>query len=1110
MKKNQDIGQKVGKLLNEMSTKLSQQELNDQLTEIAENILNFLFVLKSRGEKIDLTGYKFDFDQTIKTLSNISDDNKKDRQILKKRLSNFLHNLRYFSCINNMQLFNPRTFFRSTCKIINNNQAEFVKAEIGLINVGATCYMNSTLQAFLHNPALRDSFRYGDAKKEYDNRLNNLLDYYTRNNLLSNNWVNGMDSNSVYNNLQLWVVDNRLTALANYQNNWSDAPNCVIQEIKLILKCFADDDNFYQILKNHFGNDCKRLPSDAIDMSYEFFLLSNQADNRVEKIEKSEEVDSFFGPQRFKDFMSVKNPLFEGIAANDAKDLVEFLIMQWHEEQNRAKLNQDKNPENIAKYIRSSLQQIYMCINTMRYNYNVCKTAMLCNNTQFAGYALSNVYSCKQSIQFLIKNIIQYAQMISNMDKKYCRATSTIIQLAQILSAALGGYKGIDDFGSYFDYMYGYTNNILAVANTISNNQNYQIDQTKQDEMLEAFKKDFAKNNRSDISDQFYALNRQETRCSGCDTPKYNFQTCFSLIFPLEEVRKRVYGKDSQKSTVTLADCFEYDKRVETFSGNNSMYCNICQQNLKATMQTTLMTVPKNLILLFNRGKGIQFKVNINYPELFDQYNIGKEFMAPDQKYTIKLAYSTVKHFGNSGENGHFVMDGTSERDGSLNRYNDSLIQGVDNHGMPYLVFYRDMEPNEVINRVLKKVSSDQKLSNYLETIAIRFSELGELDIKKENNNESRRLRFSYLLMQAVLPDLVKNEKTGVREYKSLSDQQVSNLICAIFDLIKNEQNFDDQAMKNYRTVIQSEKTDMRNAKQENIDIEKTTKNMKKFSNQLQSNNINNNNINNNMNNDMNNNIIPKLNCTLKFKFEGKTFEKFIDDIYDINISEETIGSFFSGIVQQSSSVFENDKNYEIKLSSQEDSVNQCQVYSLAQYMVGGVLRFNVTKNRQNLGKQARVKKFESEEKVILSDNANADTEKNTNNPKRNAAIKNNIMGNNKINSVNSQKTLKHKSANKKLLTWLKFIFAVISAAATVVAIILESYILAVLLVAISLLILFGKSIFSVWLRRRFRCFRPQSRNGNGSRTGYSYQQQLSRNSSNYPGLNIQEEVEQH
>ena len=51
VEKNQDIEQKVDGLLIEMFDKLSKQVLDSQLVKIVEDILNFLFVLRSQGEK---------------------------------------------------------------------------------------------------------------------------------------------------------------------------------------------------------------------------------------------------------------------------------------------------------------------------------------------------------------------------------------------------------------------------------------------------------------------------------------------------------------------------------------------------------------------------------------------------------------------------------------------------------------------------------------------------------------------------------------------------------------------------------------------------------------------------------------------------------------------------------------------------------------------------------------------------------------------------------------------------------------------------------------------------------------------------------------------------
>ena len=52
-----------------------------------------------------------------------------------------------------------------------------------------------------------------------------------------------------------------------------------------------------------------------------------------------------YSPYEFKEVLSKENPLFAGIAANDSKDLINFLIERFHQELNESKIN-----NNIEKY----------------------------------------------------------------------------------------------------------------------------------------------------------------------------------------------------------------------------------------------------------------------------------------------------------------------------------------------------------------------------------------------------------------------------------------------------------------------------------------------------------------------------------------------------------------------------------------------------------------------------------------------------------------------------------------------------------------------------------------------------------------------------------------
>ena len=136
---------------------------------------------------------------------------------------------------------------------------------VGLKNVGATCYMNATLQCLLNLKKFVNFFKY-KLKSEHLRKI----------------------KNKRYTNL---------TESFKYliENVWMTPGN-----------------NYY-------------LPK----------YNSKNANNR------------YFIPKKFKEKISIMNPLFQGAQANDAKDLVNFLIMTLHEELNKADNNQNVNSSNI-------------------------------------------------------------------------------------------------------------------------------------------------------------------------------------------------------------------------------------------------------------------------------------------------------------------------------------------------------------------------------------------------------------------------------------------------------------------------------------------------------------------------------------------------------------------------------------------------------------------------------------------------------------------------------------------------------------------------------------------------------------------------------------------
>jgi ubiquitin C-terminal hydrolase len=256
-------------------------------------------------------------------------------------------------------------------------------------------------------------------------------------------------------------------------------------------------------------------------------------------------------------------------------------------------------------------------------------------------------------------------------------------------------------------------------------NNNLMIDQTNRDLVFQNFVQSFINDNMSLISDLFYAMNVNITECLNCRNRKYNFQIYFFLNFPLEEVRKykiqeqinnfintnqnymyinptlyqqnlNLFQNNCQKiNSVNLDDCFRYNQKMETFSGDNAMYCNNCQMQCNSNYQTLLSTSPEILVLILNRGKGIEFNVKIN----FDIYlNLSNYIELQNTGCQYEL-FGVITHIGESGMGGHFIAYCKEYWNNQWLKFNDSLVSPVNNFkkevidfAMPYLLFYQKMK----------------------------------------------------------------------------------------------------------------------------------------------------------------------------------------------------------------------------------------------------------------------------------------------------------------------------------------------------------------------------------------------------------------------------------
>ena len=326
------------------------------------------------------------------------------------------------------------------------------------------------------------------------------------------------------------------------------------------LQCLSNTKTLTEHFLTNYRKDSKKI------MANEYYkVLKNLWD--VDSVQKS------YSPTSFKEVLSQENPLFAGIAANDSKDLINFLIERLHQELNNININN-----------------------------------------------INNNIIIQQEVQ---------------------------------------------------------TNELL---------------------MLKLFIEEFNQKFNSPISNLFYGILETKSQCQGCKIIKYNFQVYSFLEFPLQQVNqyyfnngtRPLFTNDGKNPDVDLYECFEYYRKVDLMTGDNQMYCNICNKLCDSYYSTILYSGPLYLIINLNRGKGAVYECKVNFPSQINILN----FLTFKNSITTYELYAVICHLGPSSMSGHFVAYCRNRIDNKWYLYNDAIVSPCTrkyqyNDGMPYILFYK-------------------------------------------------------------------------------------------------------------------------------------------------------------------------------------------------------------------------------------------------------------------------------------------------------------------------------------------------------------------------------------------------------------------------------------
>ena len=174
------------------------------------------------------------------------------------------------------------------------------------------------------------------------------------------------------------------------------------------------------------------------------------------------------------------------------------------------------------------------------------------------------------------------------------------------------------------------------------------------------------------------------------DCPKgvkcYAMQNDTSIMFELLKISKWANCKQ-----LDLYKCFDFNYRIMP---KNEFYCSNCQCTHINNSQDKIVSLPKILTLILNRGKGKQFYDKVIFYERINikQYVDNTFIEAKDRKYNYKLIGVSTHSGVSSGTAGHYIAFCYREIENKYFCFNDTSVRQVKfedlSYGEPYILFY--------------------------------------------------------------------------------------------------------------------------------------------------------------------------------------------------------------------------------------------------------------------------------------------------------------------------------------------------------------------------------------------------------------------------------------
>ena len=332
-----------------------------------------------------------------------------------KNINNFNYN-NYFinnrnNAASNNHIFNNNNLMSNN----NNNNFNFNNNNMGFQNVG-NIFNNRSFNNFYNFNNLRNN-NFPNNFNNFNYNLNQNFNYLNQNMPSFNNWMNM--NIPINNNAQFNQRSNSFNLIQNNQTNNNQghkrsqsssqigAGSVYISKkhanglvnvgatcyMNATLQCLANIEHLTKTFLmpkniNLFSNNKLKYR-----LSYSFMeVLKNLWQNNI--------ITSY-SPNNFKDIISQMNPLFEGVKANDSKDLVIFLMENMHNELNIPK-NINIQNQNFNQYDYENTFNLFSNYFTNHYRSVISNVFYGMHNSMMTCFSCKNTTHNVQCFNILI------------------------------------------------------------------------------------------------------------------------------------------------------------------------------------------------------------------------------------------------------------------------------------------------------------------------------------------------------------------------------------------------------------------------------------------------------------------------------------------------------------------------------------------------------------------------------------------------------------------------------------------------------------------------------------------------------------------------------------